>query len=134
MRTLVLVMLLAVVTLAFWGAAPARADAFYDDLKPLLDVAGGGLYYVHGRDATGIGPGLDWQLIGSCEVMRFNLIGAHSSKGHDRIIPGVGFKVRGNNLPDLNLGVCLLPSEYGLSRIGPMKAYLGGYLGLNARF
>lgn len=122
----------AAVALVVMAAGAASADAFYDALKPVFDAEGGGIYYVHGREATGIGPGLDWQLIEGFEPLRLTLIAAHSSLGHDRVIPGVGLQLDADI--DLTIGVAWPPSEYGQARIGPITTYAAPYIGLSMTF
>jgi len=95
---------------------------------------GAGLYVIYGRDATGIGPGLEWQMFKGCRWLRFNLIAAASSAGSERLIPGVGAVLAGGReQPDLMVGVCWTPSEYGGARIGGLKANAAVYVGLRVR-
>jgi len=114
------------------GAAAGNAA---DAITEFINAAdGGGLYVIHGREATGVGPGLEWQMFERCEWLRFDLVAATSSNGSERLIPGVGVRVRGGEgAPDLTLGVCWPPSEYGLARIGGLRTYAAPYLGLRIR-
>jgi hypothetical protein len=95
---------------------------------------GAGLYMIYGRDATGIGPGLEWQMFKGCRWLRFNLIAAASSAGSERLIPGVGALLPGGgDKPELTMGVCWTPGEYGAARIGGLKTNAAVYLGLRVR-
>jgi len=133
---------MAVLAMACGGTACADAPegailpaSLYDELRPLFDNAAGGIYWIHGRDATGVGPGLEWQMFPGCERLRFNLIAARSSKGGERLIPGIGvLLLGGDGTPDVTLGVCWAPSEYGMARIGELKTYAAPYVGLRMAF
>jgi len=124
--------------------------SFYERLGPIFEGASAGLYLVHGRDATAVGPGLEWQLCQGCKWLRFNLIAARSNAGDERLIPGLGVRLLGSRsegsgapasgspaptpgpdrTPDVTLGVCWTPSAYGMVRIGGLKTCAAPYIGL----
>ena len=118
------------------GAGTAIAPAsLYDELRPVFDQAAAGVFLIHGREATGVGPGLEWRLFEGCDSLRFNLIAARSSTGSERLIPGVGVQLTGGDgTPDVTLGVCWPPSEDGKARIGGLKTDAAPYIGLRVEW
>lgn len=109
----------------------ATSLSLYDELWPLFEGAEAGVYVIHGREEIGIGPGLEWQVLKGCEWLRFDLIGARSSRGSQHLIPGLGVQLYGGtDAPQVTLGICWVPSEYGRARIGEVKTYAAPYIGL----
>jgi len=116
------------------AAAAIPPPSLYERLLPVFDDAAAGLYVIQGSAATGIGPGLEWRMLRGCDWLRFNLIFAASTAGSERLIPGLGVLVHGGDgTPDITLGICWTPDEYGAARVGPLKANAAPYVGLRVR-
>ncbi|UCH34551.1 MAG: hypothetical protein JSV65_18845 [Armatimonadota bacterium] len=131
---LAVVLLLGTLAGAETGERIAPAS-LYDELRPVFDQASAGMFLIHGREATGVGPGLEWRVFEGCDALRFSLIAARSSTGSERLIPGIGVQLAGGGgTPDVTLGLCWPPSEYGKARIGGVKTYVAPYVGLRVEW
>ena len=111
---------LALCAMALCVAGPVAADNFVDGLLGVLgSPTGVAMMFVHGRDATGVGPAFSFELLGQ-PWAHADLGIVFSSRGNQRMIPGVSLDVARSALATVAVGAAVTPSEYGGTDLGPL--------------
>jgi len=134
MRIMIVMMLVLVLAMV---AAPVRADNIVDSFSAfvsgLTQPEAGGLMLLHGREATGTGPVVSWQIDGLPAYIDLGIV--QSNQGSTRFVPGASLQIARGKGTAVRVGLAATPNEYGGIRIGGAKlANVGAYLMLGYTF